>query len=194
MPVPNGAAHPHPDLRTLFPPDLLPVIDAQAVIDQALELVFSEACRLGDRIGMPQATAMTLADLRAGPFGRDLARLALVAAGSAQESRESVIQAIDEVLQLLFWPAGSGEYTVPRTFWATDLGRMLARAKFRAFGPTDLLGITSAAQRLGVSRPTVYRWMDNRMLDYVHDEVSGRTFIVGHDIDRYEHVNSQLPA
>ena len=76
---------------------------------------------------------------------------------------------------MLFWPAAAEDYTVPRSFWDTDLGRMLALAKYRAYDPTELVSIGSAAQQLGVTRPTIYRWMDDRTLNYVRDDMSGRT-------------------
>ena len=106
------------------------------------------------------------------------------ATGSARPGRstapqEQVLAAVESIVQLLFWPAGAADYAVPRAFWETDLGLMLARAKFRAFAPTELLGITTAAARLGVARPTIYRWVDERVLDSVRDEVSGRTFVLG---------------
>jgi len=72
---------------------------------------------------------------------------------------------------------------VPRSFWETDLGRMISMAKFRAYEPTELVSIGSAAQQLGVTRPTIYRWMDDRTLGYVRDEMSGRTFVVRADVE-----------
>ena len=82
---------------------------------------------------------------------------------------------------MLFWPAAAEDYTVPRSFWDTDLGRMLALAKYRAYDP-ELVSIGSAAQQLGVTRPTIYRWMDDRTLNYVRDDMSGRTTCVGTSI------------
>jgi excisionase family DNA binding protein len=45
------------------------------------------------------------------------------------------------------------------------------------------VSIGNAAQRLGVTRPTIYRWMDEKHLGYVRDEMSGRTFVVQQDIE-----------
>ena len=100
--------------------------------------------------------------------------------------------AIDSVLQLLFWPAAAEDYSVPRTFWDTDLGRMLALAKYRAYEPTELVSIGNAAQQLGVTRPTIYRWMDDRTLNYVRDDMSGRTFVVRRDIDHLKRVAQEF--
>ena len=104
------------------------------------------------------------------------------------------MSAIDSVLQILFWPVAADDYTVPRTFWDTELGRMLALAKYRAYDPTELVSIGSAAQQLGVTRPTIYRWMDDRTLNYVRDDMSGRTFVVRRDIDNLKKVAAELSA
>jgi excisionase family DNA binding protein len=137
---------------------------------------------------------LTLGDLQGGPLGRDLQRLAALARGEVREQKDLVLSAIDAVLQVLFWPAAAEDYTVPRSFWDTDLGRMLALAKYRAYDPTELVSIGSAAQQLGVTRPTIYRWMDDRTLNYVRDDMSGRTFVVRRDIDNLKRVAAELSA
>jgi hypothetical protein len=194
VPVANGAANHTPLLDTSVLLGHDDEISVQALIDQTLEVVHGEFQRLGDRIGIPPGPGISLELLRHGPLGQDLIRLAMVAHGLAREPQELVLEAIDAVLQLLFWPAAGDDYQVPRTFWETELGRLLARAKFRAFPVAALVGITSAATMLGVSRPTIYRWMDNRMLDYVHDEVSGRTFVLRDGLDRYRATTTYLSA
>ena len=155
-----------------------PSTTAQLVIDQALQLIAIDARRLEDRLRPTDQPGPSLEQLRAGPLGQDLRRLALVAEGREHESHEQVRTAIEAVLELLFWPAGADQYTVPRSFWETDLGHLLARAKYQTFAASDLVGIGVAADRFGVTRPTVYRWMEDRSLDSVRDAVSGRTYIV----------------
>ena len=152
--------------------------NAQQIIDQTLQVVADDARRIEDSLGRNAGQHYSLEELRTGPLGQDLGRLALVAAGVIQEPQERVLAAIDAVLEVLFWAAGGEGYSVPRSFWDTDLGSILARAKFRAVASVDLLAIHVAARELGVSRPTIYRWIDDRSLDSVHDEVSGRTFVV----------------
>jgi excisionase family DNA binding protein len=167
----------------------------QAATDQTLLLVASESRRIEHHLlGLMAGPDQSLAELRAGPLGQDLARLAAVAAGQVIEPHEQVIAAIDTVLQLLYWPAGAEDYSVPRAFWATDLGRMLARAKFRAFPAQALVGIGDAAEHLGVSRPTIYRWMEARSLDFVHDEISGRSYVLRHGIDQRLQATASLQA
>ena len=178
-----------------IPPSLDSIVSVSAVIDQVLQLVASESSRLDYHLlGMATEETSTLEQLRSGPLGRTLTRLALVASGQEHASRENVIAAIDTVLEVMFWPAGSDDCSVPRAFWGTELGRLLARAKFRAYQPVDLVGIGLAAQQLGVSRPTVYRWMDDRLLDYVHDEISGRSFVLRHGVDLLLQVAPEMNA
>jgi len=166
--------------------------DYHVVIEQALELVYSHHHRLVSQLFPEAFRDLTMEQLRGGPLGRDLSRLATLARGQSRESKDHVLKAIESVLQLLFWPAAADDYTVPRSFWDTDLGRMMALAKFRAFEPNELLSIGAAAEVLEVTRPTIYRWMDDRTLNYVRDEISGRTFIIKRDIESLREVAASL--
>lgn len=158
-------------------------VEAQAVIDDALQLVYSQHHRIISRL-YPAATArIGINELRTGPLGEDLARLALIAAGTLRAGRDEVLGAIDSVLQLLFWPVGAEVFTVPRSFWEQPLGKMLSLAKLRSFEPGDLVSIGQAAAHLKVARPTIYRWMDDKALDYVRDDMSGRMFVVRQDVE-----------
>lgn len=168
--------------------------DYQAAIDDALQLVYSQHHRLIAQLHPDSFRELTLDELREGPLGRDLRRLADLARGQVREQKDLVLTAIDSLLQVLFWPAAADDYTVPRTFWDTELGRMLALAKYRAYDPTELVSIGNAAQQLGVTRPTIYRWMDDRTLSYVKDDMSGRTFVVRRDIDNLKRVAAELAA
>ena len=159
-------------------PPPIPSAAAQVLIDQALQLIATDACRLEDQLRPTNRPDPSLEHLRVGPLGQDLRRLALVAEGHGHESPEQVRIAIEAVLEVLFWPAGAEDYTVPRSFWETDLGRLLARAKYQTFAVTDLIGIGVAADQLGVTRPTIYRWMDDHSIDYVHDAARRRTYVV----------------
>jgi excisionase family DNA binding protein len=168
--------------------------DYQAVIDDALRLVYSHHSRLMRQL-YPQAFGeLTMDQLRSGPLGRDLKRLAALAQGQTREDKEHVVRAIESVLQLLFWPAAADDYSVPRTFWDTELGKMMARAKYLAYEPGDLISIGAAADVLKVTRPTIYRWMDERTLNYVRDATSGRTFVIKSDIENLKEVASHLNA
>ncbi len=164
----------------------------QDVVDQALQLVYSHHHRLISQLHPPAFNPLSLDQLRQGPLGQDLLRLASLARGEIREPKERVLAAIDSVVQLLFWPAAADDYSVPRSFWDTDLGRMLALAKYRAYDPAELVSIGNAAQQLGVTRPTIYRWMDDRTLNYVRDDMSGRTFVVRRDIDNLKRVAAEL--
>ena len=166
--------------------------DYHVVIEQALELVYSHHHRLVSQLSPEPFREMSMDQLRQGVLGQDLTKLGQLARGNSSERKDHVLKAIESVLQILFWPAAADDYTVPRSFWDTDLGRMMALAKFRAFEPNELLSIGAAADVLEVTRPTIYRWMDDRTLNYVRDEVSGRTFIVKRDIESLREVAVSL--
>jgi excisionase family DNA binding protein len=168
--------------------------DYREVMDNALQLVYSHHHRLVSQLYPEAFRELSLDKLRSGPFGQDLLRLARLADNQTREPKELVLQAIDSVLQLLFWPAAADDYTVPRSFWDSDLGRMLALAKYRSYEPAELVSIGTAAQQLGVTRPTIYRWMDDRSLNYVRDDMSGRTFIVRRDIENRKDLGTQFGA
>ena len=168
--------------------------DYREVMDNALQLVYSHHHRLVSQLYPEAFQELSLDQLRSGPFGQDLLRLARLAHNQTREPKEEVLRAIDSVLQLLFWPAAADDYTVPRAFWDSDLGRMLALAKYRSYEQAELVSIGTAAQQLGVTRPTIYRWMDDRILNYVRDDMSGRTFIVRRDIESRKDINSGFGA
>ncbi len=168
--------------------------DYQDVVDQALQLVYSHHHRLISHLHPGEFQPLSLDQLRQGPLGQDLRRLSALARGEIREPKERVLEAIESVLQLLFWPAAADDYTVPRSFWDTELGRMMALAKYRAFEASELVSIGNAAQQLGVTRPTIYRWMDDRTLNYVRDDMSGRTFVVRRDIDNLRRVAMEMSA
>lgn len=155
----------------------------QVVIDEALQLVYSQYFHVVAALNRDKAAPFTLAELRQGPLGVALHSLAEIARGVVQADREEVRGAIDSVLQLLFWPVGLESFTVPRSFWEQPLGKMLSLAKLRSFKSEDLLSIGQAAAVLKVTRPTIYRWLDDRVIDWIRDDASNRTFVVRQEVE-----------
>ena len=161
-----------------------PVPEAyQAPIDEALQHLYTQYYRFGSQLSATPPPRLSLEELRRGPLAEVLSRLAQIAAGAMQAERDEVLGAIDSVLQLLFWPPGAEAYTVPRVFWEQPLGRMLAQAKLRTYEPAELISIGQAANLLNVTRPTIYRWMDDKVLDYVREDLSGRTFVLRREVE-----------
>ncbi len=152
----------------------------QAIVDEALQLIYSQVYRLLSRLYPPAVPPLSLEHLREGPLGDDLRRLVQVAVGTLRPEREEVLGAIASILQLLFWPVGAEFYVIPRSFWETPLGKVLSLAKLRAFESNELISIGEAANALGVTRRTIYRLMNEGVLDWVRDDRngSGRTFFV----------------
>jgi excisionase family DNA binding protein len=149
----------------------------QPVIDDALRVLYSHYYRLGSQIGAEPGHVATLDELRGSAVGRDLALLGRIASGEALATGEHVSSEINRIVDLYFRQPLTHEVIVPRSFWDSGLGRMLSRAKLQSYHHSDLLSVGAVARELGVSRPTIYRWIDDRFLDGVYDEVGGRTFV-----------------
>ena len=175
-----------PVQRATVPPD-----EYQAIIDDALRLAYAQYNRVVVRLDPSALTPLSLERLHNGPLGEALSRLAQVASGNLRVSRDEVLGAIDAVLQFLFWPVGAETYTVPRSFWEQPLGKMLSLAKLRSYNPEDLISIAAAANVLKVTRATIYRWIDEQVIDFVRDDLSGRTFVVRQDV---EAMNADMEA
>ncbi len=164
----------------------------QDTIDKTLRLVYSQMHRYHVKLFGKAPDSVSVEGLREGPLGQDLYRLGRLARGEEQANQDHVFRAVNSILELLFWPAGEDHYQVPRSFWEESLGKMLSQAKLRAVDPSELMSIGNAAQKLGVTRPTIYRWMDDHTLNYVRDEMSGRTFVFRHDVDNLTEEASRL--
>jgi excisionase family DNA binding protein len=148
------------------------------IIDAALRIVYSQYYRLGQKLSTRPPQVLRIEELRQGLLGQELQYLADVASQRTAADPDAVFAAIDSVLQALFWPPAPDDFQVPRAFWDTQLGAMLSLAKLRCYSTADLMGIGEAAKELSVSRPTIYRWMDDSTLDYVRDDLSGRIFLI----------------
>lgn len=164
----------------------------QDTIDATLKLVYSQFHRYSMKLFGKTPEAVSVESLREGNLGKDLVHLARLSRGEIQANQEEVFRAVNSVLELLFWPAGEDDYQVPRSFWEEPLGKMLSQAKLRAVDASELMSIGSAAAKLGVTRPTVYRWMDDRTLNYVRDEMSGRTFVFRQDVENMRDEATQV--
>lgn len=172
--------------------DPLPT-DDQLAVDTALTTVYVCHHRLLSQIFPAAFQPLALRDLREGPLGRDLAHLARYARGEVRAPGPRVRAAVESVLQLLFWPAAADDYVVPARFWDTAVGGILMAAKYRSFEKVELIDVAAAAERLGVGRATVLRWMDDRTLDHVRDGLTGSVWVVRRDVENVLRVARELP-
>ncbi|GEM_PF-642991 len=163
----------------------LPAPGAEEIVDQTLLRLHRQAARFGYLLGEHPST-VSLSDLRRSPLGRDLIFLSRVAEGEEHVDPEKVFRTVSALLDLLFGTLSKEPYQVPRTFWEEPLGQMLSQAKFRAVNADELLTIGHAAQRLGVTRPTIYRWMGDGTLDYVHDTANSRVYVRRQDVEQLQ--------
>jgi hypothetical protein len=157
--------------------------DTQRVIDETLRSLYRRAHLHLTRLGQTSPPVSTT-QLRESPLGEDLHWLARVARGEGPADQEEVFRAMDSILDLLSWPAGEDRNEVPRAFWSTPLGKMLAEARRRVIDKDDLMRVGDAAAALHVTRPTIYRWLEDQTLDIVLEEASGRTFVLRDQVGR----------
>ncbi|MDQ6602465.1 MAG: helix-turn-helix domain-containing protein [Chloroflexota bacterium] len=170
-------------------PQQLPASGAEEIIDQTLLVLHRRAAHFGHLLG-ERPSIVSLKDLRRSRLGCDLIFLSRVAKGEEHSQSEKVFQTVSALLDLLFGTLNEDLYQVPWSFWEEPLGEMLSQAKLRAVDASELMSIGNAAQKLGVTRPTVYRWMDDRVLNYVRDEMSGRTFVLRGEVEQLQESNT----
>ena len=169
-------------------------VDYDPIIDQTLRLIHSQLHRYSRHLTGTAPDMTSLDQLRAGPLGRDLLRLARIACGEERVPGDQVFQSVRAILDLLFWPAGADSYEVPHVFWIEPLGKMLSLAKWRSVDHAALMSIGAAAEQLGVARPTIYRWMYAGTVESVRDDTSDRFYVMRRDIDQIQAQEEQLAA
>ena len=162
--------------------------DDEAVLDQALRLVADHHRALGAMLGRPDVP-VSLADLRQSPLGRDLRLLA--AAGRRTADPAAIQAAAARVADLLLRPLAADDYDVPAWFWATEVGRLLARAERVAHGPDRLLTTGEVAAGLGVTRAVVDRWLADGSLQTTPDE-DGRPLVPRGEVERRRAIADEL--
>lgn len=122
-----------------------------AVIGQVLALLAGESRRIAAYLTGSAGPRVDVTALRTGPAGRDLARLGAIARGEATGEPDRVEEAVESILQLLFWPAGARDYEVPDWFWRTDLGTIFLAA-------ADHAGVGDAPAVAPRHQPGPGRW------------------------------------
>ena len=158
------------------------------VLDQALRLVAEHHRSLGAALG--RATdPPTLAELQQSPLGRDLRLLA--GADPTAAPSTAIREAMARVKELLLRPLAADEYAVPEWFWATALGRLVARAERASHGSGGLLEPAEAAARLGVAPSSVERWLAEGSLMTIPDD-AGRPLVPHDAVERRRAVARKL--
>lgn len=168
--------------------------DYEPVIEQTLRLVHSQLHRFHRQLTGTIPDMVSMEQLRSGPLGQELARLAQIARGEERAPAQEVFQSVRAVLDLLFWPAGADSYEVDHPFWKEPLGRMLSQAKWRTVDHAELMSIGAAADQLGVARPTIYRWMYAGNVESVRDDTSDRFYVLRRDIAQIQAESERFAA
>lgn len=136
------------------------------VLDQVLRLVADHHRALGLAIGR-RVFSPSIAELRQSPLGRDLRLLAAAARGDALP--DAVRAAADRLREILLRPLAADHYAVPTWFWATEVGRIVARAE-RAAANGSLIPLGQAEARLGVAPGSLTPWLEDGALPWVPAE------------------------
>jgi hypothetical protein len=126
----------------------------ERVIDQALALLQSEWRRIAMGLAPDCIATVDRGQLRDGPIGGDLRRLAAIARGDEVADPGDVQRAVEAVVQLLYWPAGAHTFEVPERFWQTELGSMLVQATARSRHAVRV-GRVKGVARVDATEPVV---------------------------------------
>lgn len=188
------------EFATLFPPidiavDEAPAVrgddhawDDEEVIDTVLRLVADHHRAVGAAIGK-RSFSPSLAELRQSPLGQDLRLLAV--AGYGDVSRDQVRETAARVSDLLLRPLAAEQMVIPRWFWFTAIGRIVARAARAAYGDDGLISVDEAADRLGIAPELVLGWAEDGAIASIPDE-AGRPFVPRDAIERRRLVAREL--
>lgn len=157
-------------------------------IDHVLRLVADHHRALGALIGR-RSFSPTIAELRQSPLGRDLRLLANAAAGDVPA--DGVRRAAERLADALLRPLAADEMPVPVWFWATAVGRLVARAEVASRGEAAFLSLAQAAARLEVGTETLRGWIADGGLPALPDGVGG--WLVGRrEVERRQAVRLAL--
>ncbi len=172
------------DLEAVMP--VISILEDRGVIgliDDVLRVLYSYHHRLASSLAPGMQRPLNIEELRKGMIHHHLIAIAGHAFGERNEPKKELLERIDFVLQLLFRPPMTENYSIPRPFWETMLGQIISLAEFRSYDPAELISTGQAALRVKVDRSTIYRWMDEGHFRYVNDPRLGRTFVVLEDVE-----------
>ena len=170
------------------PADRDPEWDDDETIDHVLRLVADHHRALGALIGR-RSFSPTIAELRQSPLGRDLRLLANAATDGVPAV--AVRRAADRVADVLLRPLAADETTVPVWFWATAVGRLVARAEVASRGEAAFLSLAQAATRLEVGPETLRGWVAGGGLPALPDGAGG-WLVARREVERRQAVRLAL--
>jgi hypothetical protein len=162
--------------------------DDDDVIDSVLRLVADHHRAVGAAIGK-RSFSPSLAELRQSPLGQDLRLLAV--AGYGDVSRDHVQETVGRVTDLLLRPLAAEGMVIPGWFWASAIGKIVARAARVTYGDDGLMSVTDAADRLGVAPAIVTAWTTDGAIASIPDE-AGRPQVPRDTIEKRRAVARDL--
>jgi hypothetical protein len=104
-----------------------------------------------------------------------LARIARAAEGRAAD-REEVLSSTGAILEYLCRGPLSPQLSVPKEFWLSSIGLMIARAHAQVVGDDEVMSQAEAAQSLGVSREYISQLVEGgRVATVVREAAAPRS-------------------
>ena len=188
------------EFATIFPTERITVDEAPVVrgsdgpwddddvIDTVLRLVADHHRAVGAAIGK-RSFSPSLAELRQSPLGQDL-RL-LTVAGYGDVSRDQVRDTAGRVTDLLLRPLAAEGMVIPAWFWASAIGKIVARAARATYGDDGLMSIADAADRLDIAPELVAAWTADGAIASIPDD-AGRSMVPRDAIEKRRAVSREL--
>lgn len=133
------------------------------IVDQAISLVASQAEAYRQELDTQNRRVNEYVKL-ANSSDLKEALETIVNFGLEQEkenlTRPELLDKVKFALTLLFSNPLTGQVQIPLDFWCTSLGELINRANQRLTPFLDALNPSEAARETGVSRQTIYHWIE----------------------------------
>jgi hypothetical protein len=138
-------------------------MQASSIIDEAISLVTSQAESYRQELDALKRRVDEYSKLATSSELRE-ALETIVNYNLMQEqaslTRPELINKVKFTLRLLFSNPLTGQVHIPLDFWHTSLGELINKANQRLTPFLDALNPSEAAREAGVSRQTIYHWIE----------------------------------
>lgn len=129
----------------------------RALIDESLERIAAHEYKCAGSIGVSRQKPPSLETLRQSVLGQHLEQLAEIAEqGLTSIGRIQAKAMLKEVYELLFAGPFEEYPLIPASFDSTPLGELLYQARARILDLQDVINVTEAAKKSGLSRTLLY--------------------------------------
>jgi hypothetical protein len=160
----------------------------QKVVDDALQAIASYTQLLGNALALPIGEQpSTIEELRQSPLGQALTALAHVAEGHPGNT-EDVEEKLRIVYNFFFAAPLHQALRIPSDFHTSPLGSLLNDARAQVTSLKSAVNIADAARTAGVTRQTIYDWIDQGKLSPIY--VNGKPMLPLSQLEQLKHDRS----